>query len=458
MIYGLAPQISKIASLFALPVITKDLTELDYGIWGTILAYTGAIQAFASLGLNVVMSNSFFKMPFQYKWMWRQLYGFLQLWSPLYSLIVCLVVYFAIPEGESENLLLLMLLIAGPNLLFGPASSIGTYYFQFNQRPFPIAARVGLFGMLTVALNVYTISFLKMGYLGWAYSFFIVSMLQNLSYFYLLNFRLHYSPIFNFKWRTIQSALKIGWPTIPHTYAAYLLNSSDRVVMDQLNVSTQHIGRYNLASTFGSYFANMAGAVNQAITPILLSCYKQNEFVKARNLIFVIQGYFILVTFTYSIWAREIFYLLINNTGLREVYPLSIIIVMSYNYRPMYNGAVGPLFYIEKTHLIWRITFTAGIVNVLVNVLFIPIYGYQVAAYSTFVCLLIMGFSGFYMPGVQGTQKANFYPFFWLGLILLMTAVASFMVYLGIFVKIMVTIGIVVSGAFLTRAARVTLT
>jgi len=71
LIYGLAPQISKIAGIFALPIITKDLTDIDFGIWGTTMAYFGSLQALLLLGLTVVISNSFFKMPSQYKWLWR---------------------------------------------------------------------------------------------------------------------------------------------------------------------------------------------------------------------------------------------------------------------------------------------------------------------------------------------------------------------------------------------------
>ena len=62
-IYGLAPQITKIASFFSLPLITAELTDLDYGIAGIMTAYTASISVLAALGLKVVLVNSFFKSP-----------------------------------------------------------------------------------------------------------------------------------------------------------------------------------------------------------------------------------------------------------------------------------------------------------------------------------------------------------------------------------------------------------
>jgi hypothetical protein len=91
-IYGLAPHIVKIASFFSLPLITSQLTELDYGVSGVLGAYTSAISVFSTLGLNVILVNSFFKSSSQYKWAWRQLYGFLNIWNLFYALILAIFI------------------------------------------------------------------------------------------------------------------------------------------------------------------------------------------------------------------------------------------------------------------------------------------------------------------------------------------------------------------------------
>src|SRR6266702_2007648 len=87
LIYALGPQLPKIASLFVLPIITKDLTAIDYGISGIVMAYTGLLSGIKDLGMAVNMSNAFYKYPGRWPIIWRQLHGYLSYWSIWFTLI-----------------------------------------------------------------------------------------------------------------------------------------------------------------------------------------------------------------------------------------------------------------------------------------------------------------------------------------------------------------------------------
>jgi O-antigen/teichoic acid export membrane protein len=375
LIYGLSPQIGTVAGVFALPLITQYLTAFDYGVWGIITAYSGGLQALATLGLSVVLHNTFFKMPKQYKWMWRQIYGFLILWSIPYALLLCALLYWVVPSDVGGNKFLLIGLVILPIVLFGPTSILGTFYYQLNQKPLPIAVRNIVFGLLTVVLQIYTISHLRLGYMGWAWSGFVVNVLLNFSYWYIVNFKLGYTPIFNFKWKSIRQALKISLPTIPHYYAYYILESSDKVMMERLKVPIAQLGEYNLASRFGNYFSAFVNAANKAIGPMMLKTYQEKNDEATKNIVFMFQIILLYLSFSYSIWSKEVFSILIKNDALKTIYPLSIIMVMAYNYRPMYIGVSNKLFYVEKTNLLWQISFVAGVLNVLLNLICIPYFG-----------------------------------------------------------------------------------
>ena len=52
--------------MLLLPIITQYLTDVDFGISGTISAYTSAISVFSTLGFGVILQNSFFKNPDNY--------------------------------------------------------------------------------------------------------------------------------------------------------------------------------------------------------------------------------------------------------------------------------------------------------------------------------------------------------------------------------------------------------
>lgn len=445
-IYGLAPQMPKLAGFLALPIITKDLTALDYGVSGIITAYATAISAFSTLGLRLVLVNSYFKSPNHYKWLWRQIYGFLTVWNLFYAFILSLLIYSIMPTEAISNRWLIVGLTVIPLVLFGQTQTICSTYYQISQKPIQVALRSVIFGITTVCLNIYFISFLKMGYMGWFWSTFIVGLLTNLSFFYPLNFILKITPIINYKWRLIKQSLKVSLPTIPHNYSSYLLGSSDKAIMDLLHVSADRIGIYNLATLLGTPISQMASASTLAIGPILNSYYKKAQDIAARNLIFFWQGSFIICTFLFSIWLNEIVLILFQNEEMQGTYKIGIILIMAFNYRPMYAGANAKLFYTEKTKVLWRVSFIAGITNIVMNLVAIPIWGIQAAAYTTFISYMYMGYSGFYFKVFKEVNPVKYYPEYWLTLTVFSTVLAFYLVELGVVLKIVITSIVIIAA------------
>jgi O-antigen/teichoic acid export membrane protein len=451
VIYGAAPQVTKLANFLALPIITTHLTAVDYGVSGVLTAYTTALSVFASLGLRTTLINSYYKSPSQYKWLWRQLYGFLSLWNLLYALILATLIYIVIPQEARDDKWIILVLNVFPLVFFGQTTILCSTYYQLSQRPFQIAIRSLIFGVGTVLLNIFFINYMRMGYMGWFWSNFIVGMLTNLSYYYPLNFVLKLKPIFNFKWRLIRHSLKVSMATIPHFYSGYLLNSSDRVVMNVLKINTANIGKYNVAYTLAGAMGSLSHASAQAIGPMLNKLYKKGDDETAKNLIFVLQIVFLLISFSLCIWMKEIFGFMIRNAELAMAYPLGIIIVMSYNYRPMYFGANAKLMYAERVNVIWKVSFMAGVINVALNFLLIPFWGYEVAAYTTFIALMYMGYSGFYFKVFKQVNSANYYPLFWIAVTIGLTALAWWVVEMPIWIKTIITFIFVSVGTIATR-------
>ena len=285
--------------------------------------------------------------------------------------------------------------------------------------------------------------------MGWFYSIFIVSVLNNASYFYPLFYIYKIKPIFKFSIKRIKSYLKITLPTIPHYYSTFLLNTSDKIVMKQLHVPINDIGKYNAAYTVGNFFNSIGMVSGFAITPLMNECYKKNDEAGARKLVFVLQIVFFMASFFVCIWLKEIFELLIKNKTLALTYPLGIIIVMSYNYRAMYYGAINKLFYLEKTNILWKITFFAGISNVVLNFILIPIFGYKIAAITTFISFMFMGYSGYFLKDFKQSKSINYYPLAWMLATIILTIIAYFLRNLTVFNKIIISLFCIGSIAFI---------
>lgn len=439
-IYGLAPYIPKIAGIFTLPIITKYLTDVDYGIAGTIAAYTGAIAVFSTLGMSIVFTTSFYKSRCQYKWLWRQLYGFLQYWMIIFAVLQGALLYFIIPEEAQENKWNIIFLANFSTIFFGATSFVGTMHYRLLQKPTPIAIRNVISGFLTVFATLYFVAYLKMGYMGWYISSFISGCFINLSYWWVVNKKWKLSPIYKFKWRTIKKYLGISIPTIPHYYSSYLLTSSNRLVMDKFGIPLGAIGNYNLASQFGGYFEMFTNAINMAVNPMAMEQIRNKDENTAKKMILFIFTIIATATFLFSIWSKEIFALLIKNEDLKMLYPLAIILVMAYNYKSMYMASGNMFFYHEKTKGLLKISLTAGIMALIAYIVVIPIWGIYGAAVVNFIFLQYMGYSGFFMKEYRQNTKVS-YPYLkTLFITLILTIAVLFLVELFWPLKIVISL------------------
>jgi len=446
LIYGFAPQIVSLGSFFALPVITPFLTKTDYGISGVLTAVVSSVSVFSTLGLAIVLSNSYAQSPTQYKWLWRQLYGFLNLWNIVYSVLLAILIFFFIPDIAANNKWTIIVLNVLPSLLFGPASTIAGCYYQMAEKPMAIASRSVVIGLLTIGLNIFFIAHLKMGYMGWFWASGISQMLYQISYFIPLNFQLGLGPIYNFKWKTVKQKVALCLPTIPHFYSSYLLNTFDRVIMKFLKVDIGDIGRYNAAQYPGSLFSSATFAANQAVSPILIKAYREKDKKLELKVNFIILIVFLVLTTLAALFLKEVIPFVIKSPGMQGIYHLSIIIVMAYNYRPMYVAANNKLFYIEKTKALLKVTTIASLISVVLNLITIHFFGYQAAVIVLFISLMYMGYSGFFIKEFRQADNPNYHPVFWLLLTIGLTIFVYWAADLPFFYKLFIALLVVLSG------------
>lgn len=448
LLYALGPQIPKLANIILLPIITQHLTPLDYGVYGTIMAYNGLLMGIRTLGFDVLLVNSFYKKENRWKKYWRRYSGILYLWKQLFTLLYIFILYLIIPEEVGSNKTLLIALIVIPNYLFAITNTLGGRYFQIAQKPQRIFITSALSGIFTITVNYYCIVTLQLGYLGWYISAAVGALTIFGSYAWPIWVSLKIRPIFYLKKDFIKKAFKIALPTVPHTYSAYLLNSSDRLVMDQLNVSINNIGKYNMAYIIGNYFEVFGTAVGMAVGPYYTKLYSK-ETLKAEEqvkvLTYFLQFGFLALSFTAALWAKEIFQILIHNEELNSVYYIGVVIIMGYSYRPMYWASINKLLYIEKTNQLWKVSFIGGVINVVLNLIFIPLYGFEAAAITTLISLLYIGFAGFFLKDYKNNSQVNYHPLTWMFVIIISTIIVYYLKDISVLYKSFITLGVLIS-------------
>ena len=457
-IYGVAPFVPKILTVLLLPVLTLYLTSTDYGIIGTITSITFAVQALQDLGLRTLLPNYFYKCRSQYKVMWREIYGFLSLWMILFALIQATLLYIFIPAEAESNKWLIILLGNFSTVFFGPTAMIGQMYYQLNLRPTPVAWRIVLSGVTTILLNCLCVVVFKWGYMGAYIGGFAGTFLANLTYWPVVNRKLGLSPIYNYKWHTIRKVLKVSLPTVPHYYSGYLMNSSNVVAMNYYGKPQSEIGHLTMAQSISGMFETILNSINQVVGPMSYQYIRDKNTSEMKRIIYTYILMTYTMTFLYSLWSREVYYILISNDEIAATYSYSIILVMALNYRPLYVHCINYFFFHEHTVQMLGITFMAGVVSCVFYFTMIPYLGIYAALLGFYLGCMYLGYSGY---SYHFYKKKTVFRIKWLLMMFVqvcMTIVVFVCVDLTIWLKFIISIIflVFVGGMFLSKVRNYT--
>ncbi len=441
----IAPFLPNAISIFILPIMTMYLTDVDYGIAGTIAAYSTSISAFATLGLPIVLMNSFFKYPLHYKTYWRQIYGFLKLWMIVYAIIQAVLLYIFIPEEAQENRWLIIFLTNFSTVFFGPTGTIGNLYCLYSKQSVPVVWRSIAASLITLATNFILIVFLRWGYLGWYVGTFAGTFFTNASYWYLVNIKLKMRPIYKFKMKTIRQALNVGVPTIPHSYSGYLMEGSGIMVLDRYGVAQSEIGRLSIAQQLGDMMQLATKGLNDALSPFVFEAIREKNDTTIKRVAFGFAGIVFTVAFLISLWSKEIFSILLSNESLASAYNFFIIYVMSLCYRPVYHFAGGYYVFFEHTKQLLLFTFVSGCIAILSYIVLTPIMGVWGFLLGHYIACLYFGYGGYLFSGYKKHSTVKL-PLIQIMLIQIALTGIAYVLVENLLVKIIVTTIISVSA------------
>jgi O-antigen/teichoic acid export membrane protein len=442
LIYALGPQLPRVISILLMPLITPYLTPSDYGIHGLIIAYMAAFAALKDLGLTTILSNTYYKTRWRYKLIWSRLYAFLSLWSIVLGIILFGLLFLIIPEAAEKNYFVIGFLYCVPIVFFDTTILFGARYFHLAQKPqsFVLISIIG--SLVTIGATYYTIVHLNLGYLGWFIAVFCERITTFIIYFYLLIWKRKITFKLDFKLKWLLPYFVIALPTLPHFYSTYILDSSDRLILDFYNVDIGQIGRYNIGYGFGQYFSVLNVAVGLSLGALYLELFAKKSLeseYQARNMTWALQFVVLCIGLFLCLWMKEIFQILVKNDELKYAYDITIIILMRYAGVIMYFAAINKLIFLEKTNVLWRITFVAGLLNVVLNLIFVPLYGITAAVITTLIAGLYLGYSGFSLEDFKNNTQVKYRPILVLSIVIGTTIVVYLARDLAVSYKMLLT-------------------
>lgn len=195
-------------------------------------------------------------------------------------------------------------------------------------------------------------------------------------------------------WKYWKYALLFNLPLIPHYLSQVVLASSDRIMISRL-IGDSEAGIYSLAYSLSLIMTLFNSALMQTLSPWIYQKIKKEEIKGISSI-----GYLSLIGIAIAnlmliLFAPE----LIKIFAPKEYYDTIFVIPpisMSVFFMYCYDLFAKFAFYKEKTKTIMFVSVIGAFLNIILNYIFIPKFGYVAAGYTTLVCYIIYSI-GHYM-------------------------------------------------------------
>lgn len=190
-----------------------------------------------------------------------------------------------------------------------------------------------------------------------------------------------------FSWEIWKYALLFNIPLIPHYLSGAVLSAADRIMIEKM-VGASEAGIYTLAYSVSLIMTVFNTSLLQTMQPWL---YKKIKSHDIENIPHVAYPAFIAIAGVNVILiacAPEIVAIFAPQKYYDAIWIIPPVAVSSY-FMFAYTFFATFEFYYEKTYLITLATTAGAVLKIILNYIFINIFGYYVAGYTTLLCFMV---------------------------------------------------------------------
>ena len=393
--FFLGEVLTKSSLFFITPVIINKLGDVQYAEFSLFVYLIPVLSIFMDLGLRFGIKRVYIQNPNEL----RDITNIYQT-IPIYMLII-LFISFNFIDIEYKYIYFLIFNSSFFSLLecfmseFQIRNKVNSYniaLFFRNALPYYL--------FITLVLSGLKISLTQLFLTQGAVSFLAFAALT-LNRRSLPNFKLGRVEILKLK-----KGLNFSLLSIPVSLSGILLNISDRYIIAYY-YEPIYVGYYSVAYSVGSIFFVFIAAMGRSWQPYMLIQLKnnnQNELRKLlRKYIFIV----LLALCFLMITKKWLILLLSNSDYLGTVYLVDIILIGIFFYF-LYTVYFNLAIYYGEMFIVVIPAILATVINLLLNFMLIPTYGYEMAAYTTLISYFLEFIMILYLSRIRYSFKLLF--------------------------------------------------
>ena len=188
-------------------------------------------------------------------------------------------------------------------------------------------------------------------------------------------------------------ALSFNIPLLLYYLSQFIFNQSDRIMISHM-VGTDKAGIYGVAYSLATVLAFILNAINSSYIPWFYRKIKDGKMEDNKIVANKISTLMALLLSCIIWFSPEIIRIIAGEKYTESIYvvaPVTVSILLLF-YTQLFGNV--EFYYEEKHKLIWA-SIGAAFVNISLNYIFIQMYGFIAAAYTTLLSFLIFCYSNY---------------------------------------------------------------
>ncbi len=190
-----------------------------------------------------------------------------------------------------------------------------------------------------------------------------------------------------FCWEYAKFALLFNLPLLLHYFSQYILDQFDKIMIQKM-IGLSAAALYGVAYNAGLIMKIVTQSVNNAIVPWQFEKLEKKAFKELDKTLFVVFAFIGGCSLMFSAFAPEIMMILAPDKYYEAVYvipPVAISMFFTFAYTTFANTE----FFYNQNKFTMYISMAGALLNVGLNYIFISLFGYIAAAYTTLFCYIV---------------------------------------------------------------------
>ena len=385
----------------AMPFLVRLLTTEQYGIYSVFLSWLQIITLFATLNLHCgVYNNAMYKFPDR-----RSSYTSASQSLSVVCTFLCFGIYLIFQNAWDMlfGIKPLYVVLIFVQLLFTESFMLWSGRQRYEYRYINLLIYTALLAVLYMIFPVATAA--------------IFPQEQRLTAVIVSGVIVHAGiglgfMIYNYiKGKTFYNreywgySLKFNIPLIPHYLSGIVLGQADRIMIKKY-IGTAEAGIYSFTYNISLVINIITGSINNAIVPYTYEKLKNRDYKNLKKisifLLLMIGG----MCLSFSAIAPELLKIFATEEYYDAVYLVPVICLSSY-FTFLYSLFGNIEFFFEANKFITMASITGAVVNVILNYVLMPIFGYYAAGYTTLFCYIVFSLGHYIFMRIVCKKKID---------------------------------------------------